>query len=112
MRENEEKNPEDPQGKRLDRMESDIDVLKGDVKELKVGQERLEHEVQGIRKDQEKHFKLLFDTLNEFRVEDQRHIEMLSEKHKSDLATQGEGFKSNREQLDDHEVRIQRLEAS
>jgi hypothetical protein len=79
--------------------------IEDDVQELKDGQKRLEG-------GQEKYFKILIDTINQYRAEDQRHIEVLMEHHKSETASFGEGFKSNRERLDDHEVRIQDLEAS
>jgi chromosome segregation ATPase len=108
------------------RLESEFQELKGDVQELKVdvqelkaGQRNLEQrqrgvesEVQNLRQEQEKGFKTILDFLNEQSVKDQRQIEMLIEHHQSDMSIQGEGFKANRDRLDDHETRIQKLEAS
>ena len=42
----------------------------------------------------------------------QRHIEVLNEQNESHLQAQGEGVKLNRKRLENHEVRIGRLESA
>jgi chromosome segregation ATPase len=86
---------------RLDRVETKVDKMDSDVEDLKHGQKRLEG-----------HFEFVIRRIDEYQADNRRHIEMLLEKHFSDKAGQGEGYRANRDRLDDHETRIQKLEAS
>jgi chromosome segregation ATPase len=89
-------------------LKGDVQELKSDVRGLKDGQKRLEVGQQKL----ESYFKFIRESLDRYQTENKRHFEVLIEHHKSERSILGEGVKGNRERLDDHEMRIQALEAS
>ena len=91
----------DDNTQRLDRVEKKVDLNTTEVKGLRGDVEVLKGDVTFIIKQMD---------------ENQREIRRLfgvkDEQAKSDLKGVGEGVRANRERLDDHESRIQDLEAS
>lgn len=57
-------------------------------------------------------FALLIRTMVKNHDEIKRYFEILIEQHRAEMRSQGEGYRANRDRLDDHEERIQDLEAS
>lgn len=100
---------------RLDRMEKSIDVLQGDVEVLKADVRVIKADIRIIQDDVnflKDGFQFMCGKLDEYLQETQRHIAILNEHQEDRLARQGEGIRANRDRLDDHESRIQGLEAS
>jgi peptidoglycan hydrolase CwlO-like protein len=114
---------------RLDRLEPKVDNLEvkvdnldagqkrleDDVQDLKEGQRRLEDDVQDLKAGQKRlegHLEFVIERLDQMHEESDRRFGILLEHHRKEKAQQGEGVRANRERLDDHEVRIQDLEAS
>ena len=88
-------------------LKSDVKTLKSDVESLKEGQRALKSEF-GAKMDG--HFKELFRFLNEREERSERLMAVLIEDYDSKQARRGEGLRANRDRLDDHEGRIQKLE--
>ena len=104
---------------RLERMESQIEVLKDDVQVLKEDVQVLKEDVRDLKEDvrdlktsQKKGFDSIIDFLNQESQKSDRRLEILREDHRPQMSVLGEGIRANRDRLDDHEERIQRLEAS
>jgi hypothetical protein len=114
---------------RLDRLEGDVGEIKDGQSRLEAGQSQLKSDVGVLKAGQAKldgHFEFMFEKLNDYHTETQRKIDVLIESQNAQLASQGEGFANNRDRLDkhedksrtqdrlldDHELRIRKLEAS
>lgn len=89
-------------------LKSDVKVLKGDVESLKVGQERLERRVD--RNGESLAF--LIKQIDQRDRELRSWIEMKFEDQWSRIAVLADGIGANRNRLDDHQGRIESLEAS
>lgn len=96
-------------------LKTDVEVLKTDVKHLKQGQDRLNDNVAFLLtavNENHKAIKAVEETVKEYRSDMKRYFDVQREHHEAQMRVLGEAYGLNRERLDDHEVRIQRLEAS
>ncbi|MCA9775688.1 MAG: hypothetical protein KC800_03195 [Candidatus Eremiobacteraeota bacterium] len=93
---------------RIGRIEMRVEALQDGQAKLEKGQQNLEQRFERLSDD----VTFVIQTLDRHHEEMKRYFGILIEQFRGEMEAHGEGYRANRDRLDDHEERIENLEAS